>query len=92
MYATVAVAGGVGIGDVAAVGMGKGAVKDADVDNGCRAVYGVEQGWIGLCCAEGDGMITTVEGAVEVNDGGPGRVYNDILCQAIVAVIAIGAV
>ena len=43
--------------------------------NGCRAAYGVEQGRIGLRRAEGDGMITTVEGAAAVGDGRPGRAH-----------------
>ena len=56
------------------VGIGKGTVKDADVGDGCRAVYGVEQGWIGLCRVEGNSMIITVEGAAKVSDWCPGHV------------------
>ena len=69
------------------VGRGEGAVKDANVGNGCHAIYGVEQGRIGLCRAEGDGMILTVESAAEVADGCPVRAgrYSDVRRQAIVA-------
>ena len=84
--AVTTVAGGVGVVDATVVGISKGAVEDADVDNGCGAVYSVEQGWIGLRRAEGDSMIITVEGAAEVSDGDPVRVYSDILCQAIIPV------
>ena len=86
-FAARAVPGGVGIGDVTVVGIGEDAVEDADVGNGCRAVYGLEQRWIGLGRVEGDGMIITVEGAAEVGDGCPIRAgkYGDIRHQPIVA-------
>ena len=85
VYATVVVPSSISIGDITMVSIGKSAVENTNVGDGRGAVYGVEQGWIGLRCLEGDGMIIAVEGAAEVADGCPVPADGDVRRQAIVA-------
>ena len=73
--------GGIGIGDIAVVVVGKSATDDAKIGDGRASVDGVEK-WCGETV---DGVVIAVEGAAEVGDGRPGRVYGDALGQVIVA-------
>ena len=73
--------GGIGIGDIAVIFVGKSATDDAKIDDGRASVDGVEK-WGGETV---DGVVIAVEGAAEVSDGRPGRVYGDALGQTIVA-------